>query len=47
VLRVPALHMEANTGAEDLDAVHGELQELATWLGLGKVSVDRLITSQG
>jgi uncharacterized protein YcaQ len=46
VLRVPALHMEANTGAEDLDAVDGELQQLATWLGLGKVVVDRLITSQ-
>jgi uncharacterized protein YcaQ len=47
VLRVPALHMEANTGADDLDAVHAELQELATWLGLDQVEVDRLITSQG
>jgi uncharacterized protein YcaQ len=47
VLRVPALHMEANTGAEDLDAVHAELQELATWLGLDQVEVDRLITTQG
>jgi uncharacterized protein YcaQ len=45
VLRVPALHMEASTGATDVAAVHGELQELASWLGLDKVAVDKLIKS--
>lgn len=42
-LRLPAVHMEANTGAKDVAAVHGELQELANWLGLDKVSVHKLI----
>ncbi len=46
VLRVPALHMEANTGAKDVTAVHSELQELAAWLGLDKVVVDKLIKSR-
>jgi uncharacterized protein YcaQ len=45
VLRVPALHMEANTGAKDVGAIHGELHELATWLGLDRVAVDKLIKS--
>jgi len=46
VLRVPALQMEANTDAGDVDAVHGELHELATWLGLDRVLVDRLVESR-
>jgi uncharacterized protein YcaQ len=37
VLCVPALHMEANSGAKDVAAIHGELHELATWLGLDRV----------
>lgn len=45
LLRVPALHLEANTGAKDIAAVHGELQELTTWLGLDKVVVDKVIKS--
>jgi uncharacterized protein YcaQ len=42
VLRVPGLHMEAGTGANDVTAVQAELQELATWLGLDKVEVRKL-----
>jgi uncharacterized protein YcaQ len=42
-LRVPVLHMEPKTGPKDVDAVHGELHELATWLGLDKVTVGKLI----
>jgi uncharacterized protein YcaQ len=43
VLRVPALHMEPKTSIKDVAAVHRELQNLATWLGLQKVVVDDLI----
>ena len=44
VLRVPALHMEAQTGTADLAAVHSQLRELATWLELTNVVVDKLVT---
>jgi uncharacterized protein YcaQ len=43
VLRVPALHMEQKTGPRDVSAAQGELHELATWLGLDKVIVEKLI----
>lgn len=39
VLRVPALHMESHAGKDDLQAVHGELNSLARWLGVGGVDV--------
>jgi uncharacterized protein YcaQ len=42
-LRVPAIHMEAGTTAKDLNKVEGQLQELADWLGLDKVSVQRTV----
>jgi uncharacterized protein YcaQ len=45
VLRVPALHVEANTRARDIDAVESELEQLASWLGLERVVVEKLITS--
>lgn len=46
VLRVPALHMEANTGPKEADVVERELHELAAWLGLGAVAVDKPIKSR-
>jgi uncharacterized protein YcaQ len=42
-LRVPAIHMEPATTAKDLDKVEGQLHELADWLGLDKVVVQRRI----
>ena len=42
-LRVPAIHMEAGSTAKDLNKVEGQLQELADWLGLDKVSVQRTV----
>jgi uncharacterized protein YcaQ len=42
VLRVPAIHMEPGTKPKDLDTVNGELQELATWLGLDKVTIGKV-----
>jgi uncharacterized protein len=46
VLRVPAAHMEPKTGAHDVATVEGELQELATWLGLDKVKVEKLVKNR-
>jgi len=43
VLRVPALHMESDTTAEDLEAARAELQALATWLKLDRVVLKRTI----
>ncbi len=42
VLRVPALHLEPGATAEDLDATHTELGELAAWLRLERVEVERV-----
>jgi uncharacterized protein YcaQ len=42
-LRVPAIHMEPGTSAKDLKKVEGQLHELAEWLGLEKVSVQRTV----
>src|SRR5215472_12640899 len=44
-LRVPALHVEAGCGAEDVDAARAELCALAEWLGLGDVLVERTVVS--
>jgi uncharacterized protein YcaQ len=46
VLSVPSMYMEGNTGARDVAMVHSELHELASWLGLDRVSVDRLVKSR-
>src|SRR5437773_2991800 len=43
VLRVPALHMEPKTGSAEVAAAKGELNELAAWLALDKVVVEKLI----
>jgi uncharacterized protein YcaQ len=43
VLRVPALHVEAGSGREDVQAVRDELQALASWLGLDRVRVERTV----
>jgi len=43
VLRVPALHMESGTNADDIDATRAELRSLADWLKLDKVAVKRTI----
>ncbi len=39
LLRVPALHMEAGARPGDIEAVHAELEALASWLGLDGVAV--------
>jgi uncharacterized protein YcaQ len=43
VLRVPAAHMQPKTGAQDVATVEGQLHELATWLGLDQVKVEKLV----
>jgi uncharacterized protein YcaQ len=43
VLRVPALHLEAGSDAADLAATEAELGELAAWLGLERVEVERVV----
>jgi uncharacterized protein YcaQ len=42
-LRVPAIHMEPGTTTKDMDKVEGQLRELADWLGLDKVVVQRAV----
>jgi uncharacterized protein YcaQ len=42
-LRVPAIHMEPRTSAKDVTTVEGQLEELAGWLGLDKVVVQRRV----
>jgi uncharacterized protein YcaQ len=41
VLRVPALHLEDHATRDDRDAAHAELAELAAWLKLERVEVQR------
>jgi uncharacterized protein YcaQ len=43
VLRVPALHLEPGATAKDLAATHAELAELAAWLRLDRVDVERVV----
>lgn len=43
VLRVPALHLERGSGADDEAAIRAELGELAAWLRLGSVEVGRVV----
>jgi uncharacterized protein len=43
VLRVPALHLEPGGGAPEVHLVHRELHELAGWLGLDDVAVERTL----
>ena len=43
VLRVPALHVEAHAGRDDVRAVRDELAALADWLGLHRVAVGRTL----
>jgi len=42
-LRVPAIHMEPGTNAKDIKKIDGQLEALASWLGLDKVVVQRRI----
>jgi uncharacterized protein YcaQ len=42
VLRVPALHLEPGASDADLAAAETELDELAAWLGLRDVEVERV-----
>ena len=42
-LRVPVIHMEPGTSAKDLRTVEGQLHELADWLRLDQVVVQRRI----
>ncbi|HEX7264239.1 MAG TPA: crosslink repair DNA glycosylase YcaQ family protein [Candidatus Dormibacteraeota bacterium] len=42
VLLVPALHMEASTSADDVDAARSELNALAEWLKLPGVVIKRI-----
>ena len=41
VLRVPALHLEPHATPADRNAAHAELAELAAWLKLDRVDVER------
>jgi uncharacterized protein YcaQ len=41
VLRVPTLHLEPHATRADRDAAHAELAELAAWLRLDRVEVER------
>ena len=43
VLRVPALHLEPGSGADDEAAIRAELAELAAWLRLESVDVERVV----
>lgn len=43
VLRVPALHFEAGAKSDDEDAIRAELGELAAWLKLERVDVERVV----
>jgi uncharacterized protein YcaQ len=42
-LRVPAIHMEPGMTSRDVAKVEGELHELASWLNLDKVTVQRKV----
>ena len=42
-LRVPAIHMEPGTSAKDKRTVESQLHELAGWLNLDKVTVQRWV----
>ena len=42
MLLVPALHMEANTSADDVDAARSELNALADWLKLSGVVIKQI-----
>lgn len=42
-LHVHAIHMERGTTAKDVKTVEGQLQELADWLSLDKVTVQRRV----
>jgi uncharacterized protein YcaQ len=46
VLRVPALHLEPGASDEDLSVARAELEELASWLGLGEVAVKRVVRAK-
>jgi uncharacterized protein YcaQ len=41
VLRVPALHLESHATSGDREAARAELDELASWLGVDRVVVER------
>jgi uncharacterized protein YcaQ len=43
VLRVVALHVETGAGDAELDAAHAELDDLAGWLSLGGVVIERTV----
>lgn len=43
VLHVPALHLESEAGPDDLDAARDLLNELAEWLGLGEVAIEKIL----
>ncbi len=43
VLRVPALHLQPGATLADLDATNTELADLAAWLHLGGVEVERVV----
>ena len=45
VLRVIALHLEANTSQDDVAAAERELEKLAGWLGLERVNIERRVSA--
>jgi uncharacterized protein YcaQ len=46
VLRVAALHMESGAGPEDVEAARSQLETLAQWLELDRVSIDQTLNEQ-
>jgi uncharacterized protein YcaQ len=46
VLRVPALHLEAGASEADLRSAREELHELAAWLNLPEVSIERIVRAE-
>jgi uncharacterized protein YcaQ len=44
LLRVPSLHLEAGAGPAAADSARGQLDALASWLGLDRVQVSRTVS---
>jgi uncharacterized protein len=43
VLRVATVHLEPGASDDDLQAARAELDELAAWLGLASIEIDRIV----
>ena len=43
MLNVPSLHLEDGSTSDDEDAIRAELGDLAAWLKLDRVRVERVV----